>query len=120
MSSSQDQNIVVDVARSRVSDFWMLEDYWAMWLGFIILAVAYVCFASSGPRAEIEKQLAPHLAVLKAETERAPFKTIAWHSANSRKDGVQARRNEAGQFFAKYLATPRGWSNNFTESFYLS
>jgi len=120
MSASHDQDIVVDVAKSRIADFWKLEDYWAIWLGFAILAVAYFCFAGSGPRAEIEKQLAPHLAVLKAEQARAPFKTIAWYGANSKKDGVQARRNEAGRFFAKYLETPRGWSDNPLVSFYRS
>lgn len=111
---------VIDVAQSRISDFWKLEDYWAIWLGFAILLVAYFCFASSGPRGEIEKQLAPHLAVLKAEEARAPFKTLAWHEANTKKDGVQGRRNEAGKFFDTYLETPKRWNTNFLESFYLS
>ena len=120
MSSSHDKNVVVDVAQSRISDFWKLEDYWAIWLGFAILLVAYICFASSGPQAEAEKQLTPLLAELKAEQERAPFKTIAWHDANRKKDGVQSRKNEAGNFFAKYLATPARWSNNPIGAFYLS
>ena len=120
MSASRDQDVVIDVAKSRLSDFWKLEDYWAIWIGFIILAVAYFCFAGSGPRAEIEKQLAPHLAVLKAEQERAPFKTIAWHNAGAKKDGVQARRNDAGRFFANYLRTPGRWSDNPLPAFYLS
>jgi uncharacterized membrane protein YadS len=120
MSASHDQDIVIDVASSRISDFWKLEDYWAIWLGFLLLAVAYFCFAADGPRADIEKQLAPHLAVLKAEQARAPFKTIAWHNANDKKAGVQGRRNPAGRFFGEYLATPRNWSTNIMDSFYLS
>ncbi|MDR2696298.1 MAG: YeiH family protein [Deltaproteobacteria bacterium] len=120
MSASHDQDVVVDVARSRISDFWKLEDYWAIWLGFVILLVAFICFASDGPRADAEKQLAPHLAVLKAEQARAPFKTIAWHNANDKKAGVQTRRNPAGRFFGEYLGTPRGWATNVMESFYLS
>ena len=120
MSSSHDQNVVVDVAQSRISDFWKLEDYWAIWLGFVILLVAYICFASSGPQAEADKQLTPVLATLKAEQERAPFKTIAWHEANSKKSGVQSRKNDAGKFFAQYLATPKRWSNNPLGSFFMS
>ena len=118
MSSSQDH--VVDVAQSRISDLWKLEDYWAIWLGFSLLLVAYICFASSGPQAEAEKQLTPLLAVLQAEQDRAPFKTIAWHDANRKKSGISSRRNEAGTFFAKYLATPSRWSNNPIGAFYLS
>jgi len=120
VSSSQDQNVVIDVAQSRISDLWKLEDYWAIWLGFIVLLVAYICFASSGPQAEAEKQLTPILAVLNAEQERAPFKTTAWHEANRKKDGVQARRNAAGAFFSKYLATPGRWATNPLDAFYLS
>jgi len=111
---------VVDKAQSKISDFWKLEDYWAIWIGFALLFVAYICFASSGPRAEIEKQLAPHLALQQAEAERAPFKTIAWHIANEKKDGIQARKNDAGKFFEKYLTTPKRWSKDFLEAFYLS
>ncbi|MDR0467190.1 MAG: YeiH family protein, partial [Deltaproteobacteria bacterium] len=119
MSSTHEQDVVVDVAKSRVSDFWKLEDYWAIWLGFALLFVAYVCFASSGPQEKAAKDLAPHLAVLKAEQDK-PIKTIAWHNANDRKDGVQSRRNDAGRFIAKYLATPVGWSDNPIGAFYLS
>jgi Predicted membrane protein len=120
MSSSRDQNVVVDVAQSRISDFWKLEDYWAIWLGFAILFVAYICFASSGPQAEAEKQLTPIVATLKAEQERAPFKTIAWHDADRKKSGVQSRKNDAGKFFAQYLATPKRWSENPLGAFFLS
>ena len=120
MSSSHDQNVVVDVAKSRISDFWKLEDYWAIWIGFAVLIVAYICFASSGPQADAQKQLAPLLTVLETEQQRAPFKTIAWHNANSKKDGVQTRKNEAGQFFSRYLATPARWSNNPLGAFLLS
>ena len=120
MSASRDQDIVVDVAKSRLSDFWKLEDYWAIWLGFTILLVAYICFASAGPRAAMEKQLTPLLATMQAEQERAPFKTVAWHNANDRKAGIHPRRSEAGQFFNKYLASPNRWASNIVESFYRS
>lgn len=114
------QDVVIDVAKSRISDFWKLEDYWAIWLGFIILAIGYFLFASSGPRAEIQKQLAPHLAVMEAEAGKAPFNTIAWHVADNQRAGIQAKKNPAGKFLGTLLTKPKGWSGNVISSFYMS
>lgn len=38
--SQENGTIVVDRAKSQWSDLWKKEDYWAIWIGFFILAVA--------------------------------------------------------------------------------
>jgi len=34
-----DSNIVVDDGRAKWSDLWLKEDYWAIWIGFLIIIV---------------------------------------------------------------------------------
>ena len=116
----REDGTVVDVAKSRLSDFWKFEDYWAIWLGFIILLVGYFCFAAPGPRAEIEAKFAKAEATLTAEAARAPFKTVDWITANNTKAGITGRSNKAGTFLSTYLATPSRWDTNPIGSFFLS
>ena len=42
-------DVVIDHARSQLSDLWKKEDYWAIWLGFIILAVGLLIFLPRPP-----------------------------------------------------------------------
>ena len=48
--------IVIDKAQSKLSDLWKLEDYWAIWLGFMILIVALFIFIPFGTK-EIEGEI---------------------------------------------------------------
>ncbi|MDL2285580.1 YeiH family protein [Desulfovibrio sp. OttesenSCG-928-F07] len=116
---SQDQNIVVDDGRSKISDLWKKEDYWAIWLGFFILIIGYFCFVSSIPdsyKTTIDKANA----TMAAEASKSPFKTLEFYSAQSSKSKVVATSNDAGKFISKYLSRPGGWSANPLDSFYIS
>ena len=117
--SQTNNDIVVDKAESKLSDLWTKEDYWAIWLGFIILAVAYFSFAGSDTTTKIAENIAPYQQVIAAEKQK-PFKSVEWYKATAKKNSFTASKNEAGAFFAKYLAKPKGWSSNFLASFTMS
>jgi len=38
-------DIVVDKAETKLSDLWQKEDYWAIWLGFLLLVVGMLISA---------------------------------------------------------------------------
>ena len=71
--SQTNADIVVDKAESKLSDLWTREDYWAIWLGFAILAVAFFLFTSAATKESIEKSIAPLQQTL-AEEGKKPFK----------------------------------------------
>jgi hypothetical protein len=73
-----DQNalVVTSQAKSSFSDLWQIEDYWAIWLGFLLLILGAVLFFPRGP-ANMEQTIAQANATLEAESQGAPFKTTA-------------------------------------------
>ena len=57
---AQESNVVIDHGKSQWSDLWKKEDYLAIWLGFIIIAVSILAYTSFGPKEEFaakKKQL---------------------------------------------------------------
>lgn len=42
--NKQDEEVVTDFGKSQWSDLWKKEDYWAIWLGFIILIMGAIMF----------------------------------------------------------------------------
>ncbi len=118
-ASVKDQNVVTDDGRSKISDLWKKEDYWAIWLGFIILIIGYFCFVADIPEA-FRTTVQKSNATLAAEASKSPFKTIEYYNAQSAKDKLSARSNDAGKFISKYLAQPGGWKTNPLDAFYRS
>ena len=47
-------DIVIDVAKSSISDLWTKEDYWAIWLGFLLLIFGMFIYFPNPP-ADMEK-----------------------------------------------------------------
>lgn len=85
---SQNSDVVIDKAKSSWSDLWTKEDYWAIWLGLAFCFLALYLFVFSYPAADkqaAEAKIAKAEAVMQAEAQRAPFKTIAWYKAQSSK-----------------------------------
>ena len=73
---AEESTIVQDKAQSRISDLWLKEDYWAIWLGFLIaLFGSWLLFFSQAP--VLDEKFNAVNQTLKAESEKAPFKTIA-------------------------------------------
>ena len=85
-NNSADQ-IVIDKAQSKLSDLWKLEDYWAIWLGFIILIIALIIFIPYGTK-DIENEIIRSNDIMRSEAARAPFKTVAWFEALDKKEFI--------------------------------
>ena len=112
-------DVVVDVARSRISDLWTKEDYWAIWLGVLILIVGMAIFFNNAPEG-MESKIAESNSTMVAQEELAPFKTIAWYKAESAKNKLKAISSPTGKLIKAFTSKPGGWKNNPLEAFYLS
>ncbi|MEL7568105.1 MAG: putative sulfate exporter family transporter, partial [Dehalobacterium sp.] len=96
------------------------EDYWAIWLGAIILIFCMFVFFGNPP-ADMNQIIADSNAAMQAEAERAPFKTIAWYEANAAKSKLSGSNTPMSKAISKYFNTPGGWSTSSPmKSFYLS
>lgn len=119
MSNTPDTaDVVIDDGRSKLSDLWKKEDYWAIWIGFAILLVGYFCFISNIPE-KFTSTVANSNKVMK-EQAAVPFKTLEFYQAQAAKKSLSARKNEAGTFIGKYLSRPGAWKNNPLDAFYRS
>ncbi|KUG28880.1 hypothetical protein ASZ90_001245 [hydrocarbon metagenome] len=118
-NTAQQSDIVVDRATSSFSDFWKKEDYWAIWLGFLILAVGLVIYLNNKPK-DMDEVFAKADVVMQEEAAKAPFKTVAWHEAKAKKGGVKGSGTDIGKALNSFLASPKGWSSNPLDSLMLS
>ncbi|MBW6519911.1 MAG: YeiH family protein [Desulfoarculaceae bacterium] len=115
--SQAEQNIVVDHAESRWSDLWTKEDYLAIWLGFLIIAVSLVAYFGFGPRAEFVPKIEAAAQIQEAEAARAPFKTVAWYTADDDKKKLKASSSVFGKFVSHWTKKPGSWKNNPVDAF---
>lgn len=113
--SQQQTEVVIDDGRSRLSDLWKKEDYWAIWLGLAIFIFGYFAFVV-GYAEQYKQEFAQANAVI-AQDKAAPFKTIERINAEAVLK-KQARNEPIGKTISKYLARPGGWSANPVDSFY--
>ncbi len=96
------------------------EDYWACWLGAFLLILGLILFFAGAP-ADMEQTIAESNAIMQAEAERAPFRTVAWYDANSAKAGLKGSNSPVAKLISKYSKTPSGWdASNPLKAFYLS
>ena len=118
-AAKPNDQIVVDRAASRLSDLWKKEDYWAIWLGFLMLIVGIVIYFNNAP-ADMQKKINEANAVLAAESTKAPFKTVAWYKAVDAKKKLKATSSSIGKTIKKFTNKPHGWSSNPLDSLVLS
>ena len=67
----ENNDVVIDVAKSRLSDLWTKEDYWAIWLGFLLLIFGTIIFFSNPPDGMQEK-IVEAIEIFKLNTEKYP------------------------------------------------
>jgi uncharacterized integral membrane protein (TIGR00698 family) len=118
-AQQRNDEIVVDKGKWEWSEMWKKEDWWAIWLGALILIVGCAIFLPRPP-ADMDAKLAKSEATMAAEDARAPFHTVEWHKANDTMSGIQASKESHGKTIAKWLSTPGKWTDNPIESVYLS
>jgi len=88
-------------------------------LGFILIGVALLVFLPRPPEGMREKIDAAN-AVLQAEAEAAPYRTIAWYKANDAKGEIKATSEDYAKTIDKWLQQPHGWKHNPLEAFDVS
>jgi uncharacterized integral membrane protein (TIGR00698 family) len=116
---AQQQEVVADRGGWQWAELYRKEDWWAIWLGFAILALGLAIFLPRPP-AGMEETLAATAATMATEAGRAPFQTIEWHQANDTRAGLRARNEPYARALARWLSTPGSWTTNPLEAFYLS
>lgn len=112
----QDGNVVVDDGQSRLSDLWTNEDYLAIWLGFLVIAVCIFGYIYGGPKDEISQKMAA-LNQIQATESAAPFKTIAWYKAQDDKGKLRGTSTAFGKFIGKWTKKPGSWKSNPLDAF---
>jgi len=112
-------DVVVDKGGASWSDLWLKEDYWAIWLGFILLIAGLIIFLPAKPK-DMDAIISKSNSVMESEAARAPFKTVAWFKAQDDKQKLRASGSEAGKFFKKWMAHPGGWTTNPMDSLMMS
>ena len=120
--TQQQSDVVIDKAKSSLSDLWTKEDYWAIWLGlafcFLALYLFVFSFSPADRKAAMEKT-AKAEAIMAAEAAKAPFKTIAWYKAQGSK-AVKAKPAEFAGTLRNYMKTPSRWKDNPVSAFVLT
>lgn len=111
--------VVVDKAESKLSDLWTKEDYWAIWLGFLILVIGMVIFLPRPPE-KMQEKISKAEQTMQAEAARAPFKTIEWHKANDAKGKVKATSEGYAKGIKAFLSKPHGWKSDVSQAFIMS
>lgn len=112
-----DNDIVVDRSKSQLSDLWTKEDYWAIWLGFLIIAVCLWAYLNTGIRQDITAKIAAANQVQEQEAAAAPFKTVAWYKADDEKKSLKASNSPFGKFVSHWGKRPGNWDVNPLDSF---
>jgi uncharacterized membrane protein YadS len=99
------------------AELYRKEDYWAIWLGFILIAIGLLIFLPRPPSG-MREAIAKANATMKSESV-APFRTVAWHEASDQKGKVKATGESHAKTVAKILHQPHGWNANPLDSFFM-
>ncbi|MCG8688059.1 MAG: YeiH family protein [Desulfobacterales bacterium] len=110
---------VTDTAQTKLSDLWLKEDYWAIWLGFALLIAGMIIFLPNKPQG-MNTVFETSNAMMASEAQSSPFRTVAYYQAQDAKESVKARNQDFAKKISTILSTPAGWKNNFMQSFILS
>lgn len=101
-------------------ELWMTEDYWAIWLGFLLVAVGLFVFLPRPPEG-MNAAVAGANKTMVAEAKVAPFKTTAWYKASDTKKKMKATSQDwYKKGLKKWLSKPHKWKGNVVEAFVLS
>ncbi|MEN8232794.1 MAG: putative sulfate exporter family transporter [Thermodesulfobacteriota bacterium] len=108
--------VVTDKAATKLSDLWKKEDYWAIWLGFLLLAIGMLIFLPRPPQGMYEK-ISMSETIMQEEAARAPFKTVEWYQASDAKKKVKASSQGFAKKIKTFVSKPHKWSDNPLKAF---
>ena len=118
-ATSKDSGRVYDSGKGSWADLFRKEDYWAIWLGFLLIAVGLVLFLGQQPEG-MEATINEANAAMEAEAERVPFKSLAWYEAHGKKAKLKSTDLDFAKLLKEWTSKPHGWKVNPLEAFYLS
>lgn len=110
-------DIVVDRSKAQWSDLWLKEDYWAIWIGLILLLVGTALVFSN--RGELESKYEDYAAIMSAESAK-PFKTVEYYQAAAAQKALQGQNFSPAKDFINYLKTPARWQSNPLDALFLT
>lgn len=110
------ESVVETQAKSSWKDLYLKEDYWAIWLGLILIAAAMMVFFTNPP-ANMSETINQANNTLKQESETAPFQTAAWHQASDAKKNLKGTSIAAAIAIDRWLVTFGSWKNNPLDAF---
>ena len=119
MAQETSQQVVRDIGRWEWSEMWKKEDWWAIWLGFVILlAGILIYFPHAG---SMQSKIEEAESKLKAQAERTTaFKTIAWYQLSDAKKKVKALDIPAGKWLKTFSGKPKKWTSNPGQAFIMN
>jgi uncharacterized membrane protein YadS len=92
------------------------EDYWAIWIGFSLLIGGLVIFMNYQP--DNIKQHESLEQIKATETQKAPFKTIAWYEAFDQQQKIKGVNTPIGKWLKTFTGSkPSGWKSNPLDAF---
>lgn len=118
---AEQHDVVHDRAQSKISDLWTKEDYWAIWIGFLVAFFgAWVLFFSQTGefKAKNEPKFAEYNQLIEKESQK-PFRTIAYHNAISDKGKIKLS-SSMGTLLGSLMGTPKRWSDSPLSAFFMS
>ncbi|WP_027182862.1 YeiH family protein [Desulfovibrio inopinatus] len=113
------EDVVVDNASGSLSDLWKKEDYWAIWLGFVILIVGSIIFFNNKP-ADMDEVFTKSNAIMETEAARAPFKTVQWYEALQTKEKIKGTSSPIAKTVHNFMSHPGKWKSDPMDSLYMS
>ncbi len=117
LMAQTEPGVVIHGDKSSLSDLWTKEDYLAIWLGFLVIIVCLSAYLVFGPKADFEQKIQEANQIQETESQRAPFKTIAWYTADGTKSFKAASATGFGKFLSYWTKHPGSWKNNPVDGF---
>ncbi len=119
MTEENGNEVVVDEGKWDWAEMWTKEDWWAIWLGFIILVAGMVVyFPHSGEmKGQIEEAQVKYGA---AANRTAAIKTIAWYKLSDAKKKPQAKNIAFGKTLKTFTSKPHTWTSNPLTAFVMN
>jgi uncharacterized membrane protein YadS len=119
MAENSGSEVVRDVAKWEWSQLWKTEDWWAIWLGVVLLVIGMALYLPNPPEG-LKEKVATANAAMEQEAARAPFKTIQWYQASDSKGKLKASGSAIGRKIKSFTAKPHGWKTNHLDAFMMS
>ena len=100
-------------------EFLRTEDAWAIWIGFLLIALGALFYLPRPPE-QISEKLAALDGGLEIERARAPFRTLEWHRLSAAKAGLKSSSHPTAKKLSGWLPKLQKWRSSPAESFVLS